>query len=71
MEELLRKAKAAESDAELREMIVPQLETFDIERLVREQNYKGPNKEEFDRLIAELDVQEDVEVLLEALKGSA
>jgi len=42
-------------------------DSITIEELAREQNYKGIDKEEFDRLVKELNIQEPIEDLLAQL----
>lgn len=51
----------------LMEIIKPMREKSDIEQLKKEQNYQGFNKEEVDRLIKEIDIQEPIEELLEMI----
>jgi hypothetical protein len=48
----------------LMEIVKPVREKFDIEQLKKEQNYQGFDKEEVDRLIKEIDIQEPIEELL-------
>ena len=48
----------------LMEIVNPVREKFDIEQLKKEQNYQGFDKEEVDRLIKEIDIQEPIEELL-------
>lgn len=42
----------------------PMRETLTVEDLIKEQNYKGFDRQGFDKLIAELDIQDPVEELL-------
>ena len=46
----------------------PMRKTITVEEMVQEQDYKGTNKEEFMRLVRELDIQEPLEFLLAQLK---
>jgi hypothetical protein len=48
----------------LMQIVKPIREEFDIEQLKKEQNYQGFDKEEVDRLIKEIDIQEPIEELL-------
>jgi len=41
--------------------------TISVDELVREQNYKGIDRVEFDKLVGELDIQESFEELLSML----
>jgi len=41
--------------------------TITVEELKKEQNYQGIDREEFDRLVAELDIQEPIDELLAML----
>ena len=41
--------------------------TISVEELKREQNYKGIDRAEFDKLVEELDIQEPFEELLQML----
>lgn len=38
--------------------------TFDLEEIIREQAWKGPNKARLNQIIKEMDVQEPIELLL-------
>ncbi|MCB9351969.1 MAG: hypothetical protein H6573_31425 [Lewinellaceae bacterium] len=51
----------------LMEIVKPIREKLDIEQLKKEQNYQGFDKEEVDRLIKEIDLQEPIEKLLEMI----
>ncbi len=51
----------------LMEIVKPVRDEFDIERLKKEQNYQGFDKEEVDRLIEEIDIQEPIEELLKMI----
>ena len=42
----------------------PMRETLTVEDLIREQNYKGFDRKGFDKLVAELDIQDPIEELL-------
>lgn len=52
------------NDSILASLIKPMREKLDIEQLKIEQNYKGFDKVEVDRLIKEADIQEPIEELL-------
>lgn len=41
--------------------------TISVEELKKEQNYQGIDREKFDKLVAELDIQEPIEELLAML----
>ena len=43
------------------------MENLDIEQLKKEQNYRGFDKKEVDRLIKEINIQEPIEELLEMI----
>jgi len=49
------------------ETVKPIRDHQSIEDMVREQNYKGFDREAFDRSIKEMDVQEPIEELLKSL----
>lgn len=49
------------------ELLEPIEEKIDLEKILREQNYRGPNKRRFKRLVKELNIQEPVEDLLALL----
>ena len=51
----------------LMDIVKPIREKLDIEQLKKEQNYQGFDKEEIDRLIKEIDLQEPIEKLLEMI----
>ena len=51
----------------LMEIVKPIREKLDIEQLKKEQNYQGFDKEEVDRLIKEIDLQEPIEKLVEMI----
>jgi hypothetical protein len=42
----------------------PKKETLTVEDLIKEQNYKGFDREGFDKLVSELAVEESIEELL-------
>ncbi len=48
----------------LRKLARPIREKTDIEQIKKEQNWNGVDREEFDRLIKEMDIQEPLEQLL-------
>jgi hypothetical protein len=45
----------------------PIKEKFDFDEIVREQGYKGPNRERFAQIVKELDIQEPIDDLLATL----
>ncbi len=45
----------------------PMRKEITVEELIKEQNYQGFNREEFDKLAQELDIQEPIEELLTIL----
>ncbi|HRI60743.1 MAG TPA: hypothetical protein PK228_13490 [Saprospiraceae bacterium] len=45
----------------------PMPETLDVEAIKRSQNWKGVNREKWNKLIDEMDIQEPVETLLAQL----
>lgn len=51
----------------LMEIVKPIRENLDVEQLKKEQNYQGFDKEEVDRLIKEIDLQEPIEELLKMI----
>ena len=51
----------------LMDIVKPIREKLDIEQLKKEQNYQGFDKEEVDRLIKEIDLQEPIEELLKMI----
>ena len=53
------------SDVENADIFKPIKKDIDIEKMIKEQNYKGINREFFDELIDEIDVKEPLEYLLD------
>lgn len=53
--------------AELDNIFKPMRESISVEELRKEQNYQGIDRDEFFRLIDELDIQEPIEDLLAML----
>lgn len=51
----------------LMDIVKPIREKLDIEQLKKEQNYQGFDKEEVDRLIKEINLQEPIEELLKMI----
>lgn len=51
----------------LMDIVKPIREKLDIEQLKKEQNYQGFDKEEVDRLIKEIDLQEPIEELIKMI----
>jgi hypothetical protein len=57
--------RPSEKQLELLEKLAkPIRKNLDIEELIKEQNWKPINREEFDRLVKELDIQEPIEQLI-------
>jgi CRISPR/Cas system-associated endonuclease Cas1 len=48
----------------LKKLAKPVREKVDIEELKRQQNWKPVNREEFERLVKEMDIQEPIEQLI-------
>jgi hypothetical protein len=48
----------------LEKLARPMREKLDIEQLIKEQNWKPIDREEFDKLIKEMDIQEPLEQLI-------
>ncbi|CAN5246824.1 hypothetical protein BH20ACI1_BH20ACI1_15020 [soil metagenome] len=48
----------------LKKLVKPIKKKIDLEELKREQNWKPIDREEFDRLVREIDIQEPLEQLL-------
>lgn len=48
----------------LKKLAKPMRKKLDLEELKREQNWKPINREEFDRLVKEIDIQEPLEQLI-------
>ena len=48
----------------LEKLAKPMREKTDIDELIKEQNWKPVNREEFDKLVKELDIQEPIEQLI-------
>jgi hypothetical protein len=59
-------AKAAEN-ALIAKFATPIKEKIDLEELIIAQNYMGPDKIRFEKLVKELDIQEPIESLLAML----
>jgi len=55
------------TDTLIKSVVKPMREDISVEDLITEQNYQGFNKNQFNNLIDELDVQEPIEELLEML----
>lgn len=56
--------KALSTEHLIYQITKPMRETLTVEDLIKEQNYKGFDRQGFDKLIAELDVQDPIEELL-------
>ena len=60
--------EALQSSQLLRDQILSSTrDDITLEELKKEQNYQGIDREEFDRLVAELDIQEPIDELLAML----
>ena len=64
LEEYLQKLK---TKREWHDIVKPIREEISIEELKKEQGYKPISKEEFDKLVEELDIEEPIEELLSML----
>lgn len=62
--EYLEKDPTDEQMEMLRKIAKPMRKKMDLEELKREQNWKPVNREEFDRLIREIDIKEPLEQLI-------
>jgi hypothetical protein len=68
MEQFMAASQKMEAEnALIAKYATPIGEKTDLEALIREQNYKGPNKARFDKFVKELDIQEPIEELLAML----
>lgn len=56
--------KALSTERLIYQITQPMRETLTVEDLIKEQNYKGFDRNGFDKLIAELDIQDPIEELL-------
>lgn len=71
-EKLILKLKAEinqwlATDDLIKSVVKPMRENISVEDLIKEQNYQGFNKQNFDAVIEELDIKEPIEALLEQL----
>lgn len=57
----------SEQNRILAELHQPLDESIDLNAILKEQNYTGPNKRRFQRLVKKLDIQEPIEDLLALL----
>ena len=48
----------------LENLLEPIEEKIDLQKILKEQNYQGPNKRRFKRLVEELNIQEPIEDLV-------
>lgn len=64
---LISKRKKKERKKIWQETVKPIREHQSVEDMIKAQNYKGFNKEAFDKSIKEMDVQEPIEELLKGL----
>jgi hydroxylamine reductase (hybrid-cluster protein) len=60
----LEKRPTEKQSEMLKKMAKPMRKKLDIEELKREQNWKPIDRDEFDRLIKEIDIQEPLEQLI-------
>jgi hypothetical protein len=67
IEQLLVTELTPEQNRILAELHQPLDEKTDLDDILKEQNYTGPNKRRFQRLVKKLDIQEPVEDLLALL----
>jgi len=57
------------SDDILNKLVRPVRKHLDIDALIKEQNYRGIDRQEFDQIVDELEIREPVEDLLEMLSA--
>lgn len=62
--ELIEKQPTEKQLEMLGKLAKPIREKLDIEELIKEQNWKPIDREEFDRLVREIDIQEPLEQLI-------
>ncbi len=62
--QLLEKSPAKKQSDRLKKIAKPMRKKLDLEELKREQHWNPINREEFDGLVKELDIQESLEQLL-------
>lgn len=60
-------AKATQQEVLLKKLTKPMRKTTDIEQIIKEQNWKPVDMEEWRRLVKELDIQESAEDLVKML----
>ena len=65
IKEMLQKV-SSENDL-FNRIVKPTRKTITVEDMIREQNYKGFDKEKVDELIKEMDIQDPIEELLSEL----
>ena len=65
LEQILKEYSLA-SDS-IKHLVKPMKKTLDIDELVKEQDFKGIDKAKMDRLIAEIDLEEPIEDLLDMI----
>ena len=65
IKEMLQKV-SSENDL-FNRIVKPIRKTITVEDMIREQNYKGFDREGFDKLVKELDIQDPIEELLNEL----
>ena len=65
IKEMLKKV-SSENDL-FNRIVKPIRKTITVEDMIREQNYKGFDREGFDKLVKELDIQDPIEELLNEL----
>ena len=56
-----------ENVASVNHLVKPIKEKFDIDELIKEQNYQGPNKEFIDGLADEIEIEEPIKALLKMI----
>lgn len=56
-----------ENVASVNHLVKPIKEKFDIDELIKEQNYQGPNKGFIDGLADEMEIEEPIEALLKMI----
>lgn len=62
-----RRLSTASLPEHIQKYIRPVREKTDLEALIREQGYTGHDRERFDRIVKEMDIQEPIELLISQL----
>lgn len=65
--EVIKIESSAVQNKILVDLLEPGEEKTDLEKILREQNYQGPNKRRFKRVVKQLNIQEPIEDLLALL----